>query len=1200
MNSEQKKAVKQTILECRELLEKDIEQVLINYGVYVNKDWVSIRDLVNLSETQAETKKDIEFAIEKLEKGGFDKSKAVKEYIKEVSYTYLNRLAALRAMEVRGLIGEILLPRTEYGSRSFIEARFYEVAREYCKYQQDGGLTYLISLMFDEIGEEIKTLFNTEDEYSFISPSNDALLKVIGLLCDKIDEDSWKQDEVIGWIYQYFNDKEKDDVFDRLYNKKEKIKVEDIPAATQLFTPEWIVKWIVDNSLGALWEEIKHGKREGKRIEDIKLLDPCCGSGHFLVKAYDLFYQMYLEEGKYPKEEIPYKILENNIYGIDIDLRAVQLTALILFIKTKTYLKESGCDTNTKGKLVVNLVCADAILLNGSRLEALKEKHKNNKTILKMIDIIYDEFKDVRLKGSLIQPEKKLFPLFEEYKNRIAESEYAKANKNKKKQAKGQMGLMDDVGSSLEEYKSKRNFTKEEKELMDSLYTIYNEAVKANDITRQLFANEAVKSVRLVDVFMRQYDVVVTNPPYMGKTSMDSDLKEFINKNYKGFENDLYSAFIIRCIEFLNFNGFVGMITQESFMFISSYEQLRKYLFDKVTINTLVHLGPHAFEDISGQKVSTCMFCLENKRLGVDNKGTYIKLNDIGKAEDKKNVLENININTDLNYRLFKVEQGFFNSIDGSPFIYWIPEKLKNILLEYQPLSNFIEAKTGINTGKNDKFVRLWWEVKENSQKKFVPYAKGGGAIRFYGAQDYVVWWEPEEMKKYPGCRLMNQNLFFKEGLTFSGVNSQRFAVRYLPEGFIFDSGGSFINTKQTNIYYLLGFLNTKLANYYLNLFNPTINFKNNDIHRLPFIFDQNIASKIENNVLEIINLKKEILKYNETDKLFAGNFMVMHKCFNINYYILKMAEIKQDYYKRIDMNDQIFDELYGLDKASVKLIEGFKEDYNESEVKEILKQYGNISAVSKIMNVRESIIARIKLQNKIICNKERYEGAIEFVSYIIGCLFNRWIIKGTSSCDDGIIPIGTAEFSNADMVEKIYDTISIVFGENSLDNILDEIEKILNMPIQEYLTRQFYSDHARKYQKRPIYWHICSPKKTFNCFVYYHKLDGDTLYKVKNIYLSQMIDRYKDDLKYYNEQFIDAKTKGDKNKENDMKKRCSDLEEKLDDLYALDKKITEILPYKPDLDRGVLYNIIPLEPILSSTVSTEKEREEYYKEVKR
>lgn len=1198
LNTEQKRAIKSTILECRGILEKDIEQVLINLGIYIDEEWIDINNLTNLNEEQKKIRENIEQVIEKLCKGGFDRNKAVVEYIKEVSYTYLNRIAALRVLEVRGLINEILISRPENGDKSFINSRFYEVAREYCKYNMDAGLSYIIDLMFEEIGEEIKLLFSTEDEYSFISPSSNGLLTIIKLLCTDIDEESWQQDEIIGWIYQYFNDKEKDDVFDRLYNKKQKIKVEDIPAATQLFTPNWIVEWIVNNSLGTLWSEIKVGKRQGKKIEEIKLLDPCCGSGHFLVKAYDLFYQMYLEEGIYSKEEIPFKILENNIHGIDIDLRAVQLTGLVLFIKAKTYLKNNNCEINTKGKIQVNLVCADAILLNGNRLRSLEEKHKNNKTILEMIKIIYDEFEDVRLKGSLIQPEKKLFPLFEEFKHRIAKSELSKVKRKIKKQVQGQEAFVKEEVVSLEEYKSKRDFTKEEKDLMDSLNAIYTEAIKANDISRQLFATEAVKSIKLVDVFMKQYDVVITNPPYMGKTSMNEKLKEFINLNYKGYENDLYSAFIVRCYQFLTGNGIMGMITQESFMFISSYNKLREYLLDVINIKSLVHLGPHAFEDISGQKVSTCMFTFEKKQISSKDKGIYIKLNDIKKAEDKRMILGDIQNNKSSYERMFEVEQMFFKSIEGYPIIYWIPERLKNILINNKPLISYAEAKTGINTGKNDKFVRFWWEVREGTTKNFVSYAKGGGATRFYGAQDNVVWWDPEEMKKHPGCRLMNQDLFFKEGLTFSGVNSQRFAVRYLPEGFIFDSGGSFIDVKNTNLYYLLGYLNTKLVNYYLNLFNPTINFKNNDIHRLPFIYEKSIIHDVEKNILDVIKLKKEIIKQDETEKSFENNYLVKNKDFNIKEFILNMTRLKLEYFNKIDINNEMFNTLYELENDDIKLIENL-EKCSDNEIKEKLMEIGEIDVISKKLKVKESSVAKVKLTNEIITSKEEKQIVTELISYFMGCLFNRWSIDGLQSNTEGIIPMDASIYLEEDIVERIYECIILAFGEDNSDLIFGEIERILDMSLEEYIKNEFSGEHINKYQKRPIYWQVCSPKKTFNCFIYYHKLDEDTLYKVKSIYLAKMVERYEEDLKYYNEQLIKARIDNDKNKEKDLKYKCSDLEERLEDLGDLDKNIMEILPYKPDLEEGILYNVIPMESILKVRVSSEKEREDY-NEVKR
>lgn len=945
MTPEQKRTVKSIILECRKVLESDIEQVLINYGIYIDKPWVNVKFLQSMSEEEENTRKRLEEVIHKLEKSGLTIIESVEQYTKEIVYTYVNRLSALRVLEVRGLIEEVLIPRKQWGDKSYGHLRFYEIAREYCKYQSDTGLAYFIQLIFGEVGQEIGMLFNTQDEYSLINPSSEALLKVIDLLCNQMDEDVWKQDEIIGWIYQYFNEKEKDDVFDRLYKKKQKIKAVDIPAATQLFTPDWIVKWIVDNSLGTLWQEIKEEKREGKKLEEIRLLDPACGSGHFLVQAYDLLYKFYLEEG-YDKGEIPYLILQNNLYGIDIDLRAIQLTAMVLFIKAKYSLKESGNDTNTKGKLSVNLVCADAVLLNGARLERLKNQFKKNPTILKMIDIIYEEFKDTRLKGSLIQPEKKLYPLFEEYKDKIAAKEFKKLKKTKKSNQEALVEMLD--ADSLEEYKSKRNWSKEEEDLLGFLNMVYKEAIRANDITQQMFANEAVKSVKLVDIFMNEYDVVVTNPPYMGKRSMNDKLKVFIDHEYLDVGNDLYAVFISRCISRIQPEG---------------------YLFNVASV---------------------CVF---------------------PKDED--------------------------------------------------------------------------------------------------------------------------------------------------------------------NYMYFLGYLNSSLAVYLLNCINPTNNVPPGSVAKLPVYISSDKGKVFVERLAESsVITKRMIVSTDETSNIFNKPFLSKIEDTSINTYIKTEILNQLKLQTSVDINSVLIDNC-------------IFDEYNLSiEIrKEILNNLNRLP-----MNIIE-LFEYIQTY-EIVPEKAIIEKLKDILSYFIGCLFGRWHLDGLTPDDDGILPLDASIFE-VDIVHRIYECISLTFGDDNSDNIIEEIEQILGKRLDEWLIKDFFKEHIKKYQKRPIYWHICSKKKTFNCFVYYHKLDHDSLYKVKGIYLGEMIRCYWEDLAYYREQILKARDAKDTIKENELKLRCNDLELKLDDLSKLDKELDKILPYEPDIDEGVLKNIIPLEPVLSATVSNEKERED-------
>ncbi|ETI91649.1 MAG: hypothetical protein Q607_CBUC00021G0091 [Clostridium butyricum DORA_1] len=1203
MNIDQKRAVKSTILECRDILEKDIEQVLINYGIYVNKDWVSVRDLNNLTEEQENIREKIEKVVEKLQKGGFDKSKSIIEYIKEVSYTYLNRLAALRVMEVRGLIDEILESKGEYGNKSFVGLRFYEVAREYCKFETDGGLSYLLSVMFEEISEEIKMLFSTEDEYSFISPSSTALLKVIGLLCNNIDNESWNQDEIIGWIYEFFNSIEKKSIFVRQTQKDFYISVDEVPATTQVFTPNWVVDWIVNNSLKTLYDEIKNGERTKKNIEDLKLIDPCCGSGHFLVKAFDLFYQMYLDEGKYKNEEIPYKILEKNLHGIDIDLRAVQLTALILFIKTKTYLKNNNCDTNTIGRLKVNLVCADAILLNGSRLESLKERHKNNKTILKMIEIIYDEFKDVRLKGSLIQPEKRLFPLFEEFKNRTAEKEFNKAKRVKKKNAKGQSTLIEEEIMTLSEYKSKRDFTKEEIELMESLNAIYSEAIKANDISKQLFATEAVKSIKLVDIFMQKegYDVVVTNPPYMGIGNMDITLKNFVIKNYKAGSEDLYAAFIVRCEEFLNNKGLLGMVVQHGFMFTSKYSELRERLLKNNQLEKVVHLGTGIFEELTGEKVNSVMFVL-GKEKHPDKKSEFVDITNCANRSQYPNINQGV--------KRYLINQDKFGIIKNSPFAYKLSEKIINYFLE----SNFIKyahVQRGISTYANDKYIKYYWEIRDRDRWKWID--KVSGNDRYISLDNTVVDFSlsaKEFYKKNGG--FTGNDYYFKEGIYYPrSPYKANFSAKYLSSDTLIEDDKPGIFPKdEVEVYFLLGLMNSELIIFFLNIINPTNHYQVGDVNRLPIKeFTKEHVNTIKKCVVENVNNLKYKHGYLETSRYFDKDVMLNSLSKSIKSSILDILKEKDQLELKVYEADQLINKLvyqtYKLNEDEIEYLElengrCLNTDLNKSDYGQLMGEDNqpNYDLLSSKLNLRKDILIKSRIEENMYGDKAIKKELESIINFLIGCLFGRWVIDNLNIKEDGIIPVNSSVYLEEDIIEQLYNTVSLFFGEESADDVFEEIEDIIGKTLEKYIITDFFKNHMKIYENRPIYWHICSPRKTFNCFIYYHKLDNDTLYKVKSIYLSQMIDRYQEDLKYYTEQLIEARTNGDKNKEKDFKDKCSDLETKLEDLNNLDESILKLLAYKPNIDEGVLNNIIPLEPILSSRVSTDKEKEAYYKEV--
>lgn len=1141
MKPEQKKAVNRTILQCRAILERDIENRLITYGILIDEPWIE-KDKLSLSDEQEQIYKNLREAIGKEVKGGLSQKEALISYIREVTYTYLNRIAALRVMEVRGLMEEVLIQREEYGGRSYGHRNFFEIAREYCKSQSDEGLAYFISLIFNEIASDIGLLFNTDDEYSIIGPSNQALLEIIHLLTTEVDEESWHQDEIIGWIYQYFNEEEKDDVFDRLYNKKEKIKSVDIPAATQLFTPDWIVEWIINNSLGKLREEIISGKREYKKLEEIKLLDPACGSGHFLVKAYDLFYQYYVEDG-YPKEEIPFLILKHNLYGIDIDARAIQLTALILYIKVRTSLKDAGI-SQYNWKTSVNLVCADAILLNGERLEKMKKQFSNNKSLLEMIDIIYEEFTDTRLKGSLIQPEKRLIPIIESYKKK-------KQNQIRKKKKSEDLGLFKGY-EVFEKEQEESVLTKSENELFDYLNDIYRQATVTKDINNVLFANEARKSLNLLNIFLQKYDVVVTNPPYMGKRSMSEQLKQFVSKNYKLSSNDLYSVFIQRCQEFLSEDGKLGMITQATFLFISSFEKLRSFILKNLVIENLVLLGSGAFDDISGEKVNTAMFVISNSRNG-DYKGQYITLEKFIGSQSKHAELIN------PNRKEYFVEQREFFKIDGYPISFWIDPKIRSIFESTPPLSEYADIKQGLATGNNKQFVRFWWEVNPKSiGTKWIPYNKGGGSVKYLGTIDDVVLWENNgyEIKNYKNnngkllSRPQNENYYFREGITYSLIGGKGFSARYLPSGHIFDVGGSSIFPKDENVYYLLGYLNSRIATYFLNILNPTINYQVGDLNRLPYKKPtQDMEKKISNIVGQIIDIKKGVYKRLETSNYFDFELFISdyRNSFKYSYenYLKKLGF----YNKRI--NEKIF------------------------EIEENLFEQFGINP-----SIKREILDTIIKQDDVIEEIDFQDFIKKLITVFIGIYFGRYNFSMMPSEKHEIFII------NSDSIEEYFYTfIECLFGDENIDEIIfNEIPNALENDLEIWLIKEFFNYHVKIYQKRPIYWHICSPKKTFNALLYYHSMTPDTLYKVKSNYLKPMMDNFRGDLSFYREKMSSA---NNKKMEKKFEKRVVELEKQITDLEIFDKQIDEIIAtgYEPDIDQGVLYNIKALNPILAKKI---------------
>jgi len=1152
MNKQQKNLVKENILKARALLEEDIADRLIKYGITKDPSkWLSVEKLKHLSSEDMQVRKNIIAAIEKQEQSS-TKKEAYEQYLKEVVFTYVNRLAALRVLEVRGIIPTLLETKSEYGGKSPVYRDYFEVAGELCN-SPDKGWQILLRLIFEEISTEIKVLFDPDDEFSIIFPSNQTISEIIRLFTEVITKDIWTEDEIIGWIYQYFNEKEKKEYKE----SKRKAKTLDVPVITQLYTPKWIVKYLIDNTLGAYWIEMHPDskikeyctyyikpedlmKRDIKKVSEIKILDPACGSGHFLLQAFDVLYKMYLEEGIVVEKDIPTAILTNNLYGIDIDLRAIQLTALILFIKAKTYNKKAEIKQ-------INVVAANAILKNDDNKEKLIKKIKNKLPGAEhLVETIWDSFANIREYGSLLRIENEIKTVVEEERANQKSTKLMQYEEFRK--VNNQETITGFLSSDI-------YWQQVQDSIIEEVKILAKESLKTTDISQSMFAAEAEKTMHLLDFFFQKYDIVVTNPPYLDKRDMNSKLLNFLKKEYpENFVNS-YSCFIDRAYELCIPNGFIGMLTPQSFMFLSSLISVRELMINNSGIKSLLHLGYGALEDAY---VDLAAFILIKSTY--QNSVVFFRLisDRINKDKEFEKCTQDIQNNKSNDLVYFK-KQTELKNIPGKPFVYWIPKNLSQLFLE-ESLEKYINNTARTITGDNDKFLRFFWEVnKDEIGKNYARYTKGGEYGRWYQLMDYVIRWDKktiEYFRKSKDCRITEEKYWFMQGITYTLISKKGWSARYLPKGFVFDMNGPCLFSKGRfeKDYpdfdnYLLGFLNSKLAIYFQHIINPTVAFQTIYLKRVPFILPTNkIKKEVESIVIDCINNKKEILDYNELsfdfDKPFLFNSKINNfkDIFNLNFDLTKKKLLKIDSAED-QLNNLIF-ELYGLEFTDRQFI--------STEFENTLSFYNNIKLLDEITYVSE-------IEN--------------ILSYQIGLLFNRWQYAGIVPDEDGILSFD--EERKDYVVKRIRDALEVIFGAENVDKREREITEALGKPLDKYFLTDFFKSHCKKYKKRPIYWHIQSPNKYFNCILYYHKLDNDTIYKIKSQYIDEKITEVGHKINGIISKINSEENDKEKAK---LQKELSELRSEKEDLETINTLLQEIIDegYTPNIDNGVKANILP------------------------
>ena len=1142
------------------------------------------------------------------------------ELIEESAYTWFNRLTALAFMEANGYIEEKMIFNNGVKNEPVIIDNYYEfeffknldndLQKELHNLRDENtpnSIEKLYSILMEEKCEDLSNImpfmFKKKGTYSDILFPTGLLMEnsLLVRLRKEIGEEA--PIELIGWLYQYYNSEKREVVYNGSM-KKSKINKEYIAPATQLFTPDWIVKYMVENSLGKLalestginenlknnWKYYIDSEKEENlekiKIEDIKILDPAMGSGHILVYTFDLLFEMYENLGWSTKESV-LSILKNNLYGLEIDERAGQLASFALMMKAREKFSRLFSVLKREENFKLNTLIIEE---SNSLSERIRNKIKNNN--LNNLNKIIQEFEDAKEYGSILK--------LESIDKEILKREF---------------NIL------------KESFNNNEQETL-----IFNEDEMIININEELELIENL--IKQHTIMTDKFDITVTNPPYMGNSRMNGILKEYIDKNYPDVKSDLFAVFIKKVISFNKENGFISLVSPYVWWFIKSYEELRNYILNHLTFYNLIQLEYNAFE---GATIPVGTFVLKNKIIP-NYKMIGIKLSDFKGIENQPiKTLEAIK-NPNCNWR-FQAKQKDFEKIPGSPIAYWISDKVREIFKKNQKLGDIGEAKVGLQTGDNNKFLRLWNEVNYNkigynmsnsqealkSKKKWFPYNKGGEFRKWYGNQEYLVNWENDgyEIKNFYDekgklrSRPQNTEYYFKESISWGLITSAGSSFRYFPKGFIFDISAVsyFIEKKEREI---LGILNSKYFLELSQIINPTINFSNGVFALLPALFVEN--EKFNNLVQQNINISKKEWDSRETSWDFEKLSLIDGKDLKNAYenYCNHWRDNFVQLHKNEEELNRLFIEIYDLqDEMDEKVA---FEDIT------ILKKEANIIQIDNSIPKKFSTESEKYLYDRGVSlefNKD--ELVKQFLSYAVGCIMgrysinksrliiansddilelseNKFIVKGSDGeirqeieskflpDEFGIIPItDEKDFSN-DIVEKVKEFIKVVYGEGNLKDNLNFIAEALgnkdNKPAEEiirtYFIKDFYSDHLQRYQKRPIYWLMNSGKKNaFSCLFYMHRYKPLTVARVRADYLIPYQEMLENKRKFIERQLSDDNISA-KEKKN-IEKQLKELDTLLKELREYANEVKHIAEQKIllDLDDGVNANYEKLGAIL-------------------
>lgn len=1101
--------------------------------------------------------------------------KGINEVYEEAAYTWFNRLCAIRILQKNNLCSPVL----QYSDAARTPIIVDEARQGHLPQMKEDLRQRIVELLDDDtkVTEQFALLitawchdnpilnkcFGSMADYTELLLPNNILTEggFVDMLnhTEFITDEDFQSPELIGWLYQFYISERKNEVF----AKKGKFEADEIPAATQIFTHNWIVKYMAQNTVGRIyldnnpyeitlqkkWQYLVEPSEKTpaenilryEELTDLKVADLACGSGHILNECFDLLYDLYIAEG-YGRGEAIENIFKHNLTGVDIDNRAKQLATFALLLK--------ACQ---KDASFADAHCLPNVLAmpkpwdeekNGLVREFLPHFFlgQENQTHVNELIACFDLMKDADSLGSIMK-----FELNDSTRLLVKQTV---------------------------EYWHNQNFIPEA-------------------IRTQLPAFE------LILALTEKYHALVMNPPYMGAGSMNEVLSKYVKKNYEEGKADLFSTFMMLSIDRLVANGKYGMINMQSWMFLSSFEKLRNTLLNNFHIENMLHLGPRTFDELSGEVVQNTAFVIAKHKS--DEGGVYFRLVDGKNCTDKKDMfLRALREHTSKVYYQ-NVFQSNFEKIPGCPVGYWVSPDILRIFTSNLALSAVCSPTQGLATADNARFLRLWFEVSRSrigfgfenaalaarSGLKWFPHNKGGGFRRWYGNQDYVLNWKNngEEIKNYPGAIIRNPSFYYKSAVSWSVICSNKLNFRFYPVGVIPNMCGMCCYTDDfdTQIY-ILGLSNSKISELLFNIMNPTLNLSNGVFGKLPYIYSK--SEEINPIVQENIFISRQDWDAHETSWDFQRNELLnmdaeipreeLHPD-SIEWCVEQYKKKWEQMFNQLHTNEEElnrqFIEIYGLQDELTP-------DVPIDEI--TILQQGEISFVPseedkdapKVMKWNDDVIIK------------------QLISYAVGCMMGRYRLDKPGlhiahpeptaeeiapySChdrkyeidDDGILPLMNSDCGFSDNAPlRMADFVRIAFGEETQVENLNYMEQCLGKTLEQYFVKDFWKDHKKMYQNRPIYWLFASKKGTFQVIAYMHRMNAYTVERIRAKYLLPFIEHLEQEIKKLDMRRAELTTK--------ESKQLQTLQKQLDECREYHERLQVVAEQAIsfDLDDGVVVN---------------------------